>query len=381
MNTLSLVKKSDTSYKLVIPQEVESKIRFICQKVWNTEWSGTLFFTYEGSFEDNNLTIRCQDIYVMDIGTQAYTEFDMNPDVISYMTDNPELLDCQMGLIHSHNNMATFFSGTDQQTLKEEGTDRNNFVSLIVNNGGTYTAAITRKIKHKKTIESISYEFFGEGERKDTIDYSNDTEIIEWFPLTIVKENNSFNFEDIETRLAEIRKNKSAVVLNNPVTNSNANFAKPDMSNEVIKIQKAQKTFFDDDPAFNEENSKIPYGSITFDKQKIKALLMQIVTGSVIMSANSKIDIVSWVKSSMPSLYEKRFGKDTGDMSNFKVWAETYAEYLIWSVSDGNLLNQGFYETEIGAICAHDLVEELSKLPQNDYIKGYIDALKLYIEV
>ena len=36
----------------------------------------------------------------MDIGSQAYTEFDMSPDVIAYMTDHPELLDCQMGLIH-----------------------------------------------------------------------------------------------------------------------------------------------------------------------------------------------------------------------------------------------------------------------------------------
>ena len=36
----------------------------------------------------------------MDLGTQAYTEFDMNPDVIAYMTAHSELLDCQMGLIH-----------------------------------------------------------------------------------------------------------------------------------------------------------------------------------------------------------------------------------------------------------------------------------------
>ena len=102
-----LVQKLGTyNYKLFIPTKVEQKIRFICQKIWNTEWSGALFFTYEGSFEDNNLVIKCEDIYVMDIGTQAYTEFDMNPDVIAYMTEHPELLDCQMGLIHSHNNMA-----------------------------------------------------------------------------------------------------------------------------------------------------------------------------------------------------------------------------------------------------------------------------------
>ena len=70
----------------------------------------------------------------------------MSPDVVSYMANNSELLDCQMGLIHSHNNMSTFFSGTDIRTLEEEGLDRNHFVSLIVNNQGSYTAAITRKL-------------------------------------------------------------------------------------------------------------------------------------------------------------------------------------------------------------------------------------------
>lgn len=108
--TIRLVQKSGTyNYKLVIPAEVERKIRFACQKVWSTEWSGTLFFTHEGSFENNDLVIRCVDIYIMDIGTASYTEFDMNPDVISYMCENPELLDCQMGLIHSHNNMSKKF--------------------------------------------------------------------------------------------------------------------------------------------------------------------------------------------------------------------------------------------------------------------------------
>lgn len=107
---INLVQKSGTyNYKIIIPTEVERKIRYACQKVWNTEWSGTLFFTHEGSFENNDLTIKCVDIYIMDIGTQTYTEFDMNPDVIAYMCDKPELLDCQLGLIHSHNNMSKEF--------------------------------------------------------------------------------------------------------------------------------------------------------------------------------------------------------------------------------------------------------------------------------
>lgn len=49
---VKLVQKSGTyNYKLVIPIEVEKKIRFTCQKVWSTEWSGTLFFTHEGSLK------------------------------------------------------------------------------------------------------------------------------------------------------------------------------------------------------------------------------------------------------------------------------------------------------------------------------------------
>lgn len=105
LQTLPLVKKSAV-YKMIIPQKVETAIRNICNKVWDTEWSGTLFYKYTGSFETNDLVITCEDIYVMDIGSAAYTEFDMSPEVIGYAAENPELLDCQFGLIHSHNNMA-----------------------------------------------------------------------------------------------------------------------------------------------------------------------------------------------------------------------------------------------------------------------------------
>ena len=101
VNMVNLEQKSSTyNYKLIIPVEVEKKIRFTCQEVWNTEWSGILFFTYQGSFETNDLTIICKDIYVMDIGSTGYTTFSMNADVVAYMTENPELLDCQIGLIH-----------------------------------------------------------------------------------------------------------------------------------------------------------------------------------------------------------------------------------------------------------------------------------------
>lgn len=387
---ISLVQKSGTyNYKLIIPAEVERKIRFTCQKVWNTEWSGTLFFTYEGSFENNDLVIRCVDIYIMDIGTQAYTEFDMNPDVISYMCENPELLDCQMGLIHSHNNMSTFFSGTDTATLKEEGRDRNNFVSLIVNNAGSYTAAITRRIKSKQVMESVFYEFFGDGEKQDTKEYVSDADEIEWFYLKIEKEGENYSFPDMEARLEEIKQAKAEkakkaqtpayssgykpVIANSYDTKAgSANLVKK----EADKPKVSQLTLFDN--VNDDDNYSLPYGQVSFDKVTLKSLVLQLITGSIIISNDSKIDITKWVKS-MPALYEKRFGKGEEGMKNFKMWADTYAEYLTWYVTDEKLEELGFDETEICAICAHDMIEELTKLPKNDYIKGYIDALQKYL--
>lgn len=390
---ISLVQKSGTyNYKLIIPAEVERKIRFACQKVWSTEWSGTLFFTHEGSFENNDLIIRCVDIYIMDIGTQAYTEFDMNPDVIAYMCENPELLDCQMGLIHSHNNMSTFFSGTDTATLKEEGRDRNNFVSLIVNNAGSYTAAITRRIKSKQVKESVSYEFFGDGEKHDTKEYVSDADEIEWFYLKIEKEDENYSFPDMAARLEEIKQAKAEKVkkAQTPVYQgsyksviANSYGTKTDPANLVKKETKrpkvVQTSLFDDvDDLPFEVGYDIPYGQVTFDKVTLKSLVLQLITGSIIISNDSKIDITKWAKS-MPALYEKRFGKGKEGMKNFKMWADTYAEYLTWYVTDEKLEELGFDETEICAICAHDMIEELTKLPENDYIKGYIDALQKYL--
>lgn len=390
---ISLVQKSGTyNYKLIIPAEVERKIRFACQKVWSTEWSGTLFFTHEGSFENNDLVIKCVDIYIMDIGTQAYTEFDMNPDVIAYMCENPELLDCQMGLIHSHNNMSTFFSGTDTATLKEEGRDRNNFVSLIVNNAGTYTAAITRRVKSKQVKESVSYEFFGDGEKHDTKEYVSDADEIEWFYLKIEKEGENYSFPDMAARLEEIKQAKAerAKKVQSPVyqggykpviANSYGTKAGPAnlVKKEADKAKVTQPTLFDnaDDLPF-EEGYDIPYGHVSFDKVTLKSLVLQLITGSIIISNDSKIDITKWAKS-MPTLYEKRFGKGKVGMDNFKIWAETYTEYLTWYITDEKLEELGFDETEICAICAHDMIEELTKLPENDYIKGYIDALQKYL--
>ena len=289
-------------------------------------------------------------------------------------------------------NIMTFFSGTDTATLKEEGRDRNNFVSLIVNNAGSYTAAITRRIKSKQVMESVSYEVFGDGEKQDTKKYVSDADEIEWFYLKIEKEGENYSFPDMAARLEEIKQAKAEKAKKAQVPAYSSDY-KPVIANsygtkagpanlvnkEDSKPKAAQPTLFDnvDDLSFD-DNYSLLYGQVTLDKVTLKSLVLQLITGSIIISNDSKIDITKWAKS-MPALYEKRFGKGEEGMENFKMWADTYTEYLTWYVTDEKLEELGFDETEICAICAHDMIEELTKLPENDYIKGYIDALQKYL--
>ena len=358
------------NYQLIIPIEVERKIRFACQRVWNTEWSGVLFFNYEGSFENDDLKIICKDIYIMDIGSQTYTEFDMNPDVISYMTDNIELLECQLGLIHSHASMSTFFSGTDQATLLDEGIDRNNFVSLIVNNAGNYTAAITRKVTSKEVHETSVYEFFGEGEKEDSKNYIVNKEEIEWFYLKVIKENDEFSFPDMDSRFEEIKKSKEAKA---KLTTAN-NF--PMQSFSSVNKQPAV-------PNKVEVQKELPFEEVAdlsnykFNKETIKTLLLQCITGSVVLSSESRLDPVKWC-STMVKMYENRFGKGVEGLKFFTLWADTYTEFLTWYAEDDKLYQEGLTEDEVQAVCAYNLIEELEKLPQNIYIKRYIEALQKY---
>ena len=289
-------------------------------------------------------------------------------------------------------NIMTFFSGTDTATLKEEGRDRNNFVSLIVNNAGSYTAAITRRIKSKQVKESVSYEFFGDGEKQDTKEYVSDADEIEWFYLKIEKEGENYSFPDMAARLEEIKQAKAekAKKAQTPVyqggykpviANSYGTEAGPAnlVKKEANKSEILQPSLFDNvNNSPFEEGYEIPYGQVTFDKVTLKSLVLQLITGSIIISNDSKIDITKWAKS-MSVLYERRFGKGKEGMKNFKMWADTYTEYLTWCVTDEKLEELGFDETDICAICAHDMIEELTKLPENDYIKGYIDALQKYL--
>lgn len=385
---IQIVKKS-TYYNMVVTEKVENKIRYICQQLPTVEWSGVLFYTTQGSFKDNNLKVICQDIYLMDVGSAAYTEFNMSPEVISYMTENPELLDYQSGLIHSHNQMATFFSGTDVATLKEEGTDRNHFVSLIVNNEGTYTAAITRKISITRNVdEEIQYDSFNGEKVTENSSYVEEDSEFEYFPLKITIEGEKEENKILKARLEEIKNNKIKTSIkispnskqlsipynppySHPYTN---NYQSNSKLNPYSRVETSDQTYSIDADDF----TNIDYNKVKLSDKLLKELTLQIITGSILIPNSSKINMFEWSKN-MTALFQRRFGEDNYGFKIFDTWAENHIEFICWHTEVEELVMAGYTDDQMASIIAKNLIGELKKLSTNIYINKFINILQKYI--
>ncbi len=374
-----LIKQSST-YKLKVPAKVEEKIRYLLRKFPSTEWSGVLFTTHEGTFEGNDLVITCQDIYPMDLGNATFTQFQMNEDVAAYMANNIELFDCDLQLIHSHHTMSTFFSGTDVNTLREEGNERNCFVSLIVNNAGVYNAAITRKVqtKHEVTIKQLgkSYEFFGEGEKQVSSEESQtvkvvDKETIEYFMLDVEREvvNNPLDY--LDARFEEIAKKKNTVSVS-PFNKSTSISHTPQTS--ITTLPKEQ-SLFDEKTMKEMEVDK----SLTWlpNQDLIHLAVVRIITASLITSPT--IDIKQWSFRHMNRIYKDLFPDD--------ISFDSYAEFII----DFFLNYCWLHDADIPAEILEDeegvkrelssaMLDEFESLEiTNEYIESYKDILNRYI--
>lgn len=382
---LELVHQQST-YKMVIPQEVEKKIRLLCREIHNVEWSGVLFYKTSGSFEDKSLVITCVDLFQMDEGTGGYTEYDMSPDVMGYMVDHPELLDAGIyqGLIHSHNNMATFFSGTDTATLQSEGSDMNHFVSLIVNNAGKYTAGVTRKAKLKQTVnEEFTYPTWGDERVTGNRVFTVEKEYIQWFNLDIEIEGVSNDFEkEMLDRIKEIRSSKASkrateVVRSphyggypigqygNPVGRTVA--AGP-ANTAPVKREVKQATLFD-----GMDETMIDYDKFKLNDDIVDWVVKQTITCSVIIPNSSNIGIEKWARS-MDSLYKKRFT----DKKEFEAFAANFVDFVLNYTEDPEAA--AFLDpTEMAAVLAYQVREKLSTLPKNEWLDAWIELYDDYI--
>lgn len=385
-----LIKKSAT-YKLIVPSKVEEKIRYLQRKYPSTEWSGVLFTTHTGTFEDNNLVITCHDIYPMDVGTSTFTDYNMDETVAGYIADNIDLFGCDLQLLHSHNNFACFFSGTDLNTLREEGNERNCFVSLIVNNTGPYCAAITRKVKREQKVITTdlgsSYEFFGEGIKQLDASETNTTavikdEVIEYYMLDVERETVDNPLEYLDTRFEEIEKKKAeANRKSNPLWNVNPiwhNKISEDTSfvdwiKDMYSEPKVKEQYLFDDKTMKEMETT-PELAISGDA--IHKCVVQMLTCSLLIKVE-QFDEKSWIKHNMSAKYDELFAAP----GTFDSWAEFIVDYLITNFFDETLQEEDYYDWDaVQSLVAQSMYEELAAYKgANRYIDEYLDVIDRYM--
>ena len=378
----NILKKQDNTYKLIITPELEEKIRFLCARFPNNEYSGVLFYDYTGRFEDNSLVLTAKDFCLMDYGSATYTEFNKSAEICNYMIEH-DLLECQQGLMHSHDQMSTFFSGTDLGTLQEEGSDMNNFLSLIVNNAGQYTAAITRKVKHIPHVtETLEYEFFGDGTINLGTDEYDAVESyeIEYFFLDIEKPTVNIGYTDLFDRINEISKDKITNITSKnesfkTIHNPNANLIIPPTVQEPILEGKLPFEGLSKPKAEVDEEDFIDYDNIKFNNNQLNSITKQLLIGSPIFTPK---DLNEWVQK-MPTVFSKRFGEGQKGLENYRAFIGYFVEFLLSEAFDEDLAEEGYMEDYQMPICAYGVLQKLHTFKTNSFIEVIKDELERFI--
>ena len=106
------------------------------------------------------MEITVRGIYLFDIGSPGYTEFDVGSEIINVYDQFPEMMEnpdiWKYGKIHSHHEMKAYHSDTDVKDLHEQAPSHAFYVSLVVNFDETYDCEIAvlckeedRSLTHK----------------------------------------------------------------------------------------------------------------------------------------------------------------------------------------------------------------------------------------
>lgn len=143
---------------LILTNEILAQIFYLHSGVGNTEWSGILLYDVISGSPANpaDFVLKAKHIYLMDIGSTAYTSYSFGSEVVDLFDAIPDAMDMKIGQIHSHHTMSTSFSGTDTDELMENLDKHNYYLSLIVNMAGNYTAKVAF-LTTKKTKSLLSY--------------------------------------------------------------------------------------------------------------------------------------------------------------------------------------------------------------------------------
>lgn len=381
---------NQTNCKLIISSNLEKKISVCCRELPQNEWSGTLFYSIVSGKFGKDLVLKAEDFYLRDIGSHTYTEFDDDADAFNYQVEN-NLIDCIQGLIHSHCSFNTFFSGIDANTLDDLGHDMPHFLSLIVNNAGTYCAKITRRIP----VSNHYITFNGEEE-----EYEGNEVIIQSFPVSIEFEDGSL-INTLKSRLSELKKRTkndsfentlwdnqsynndfripdvSYSAFNNKVKDTSSNFNNNKTVNSLSTVKETSSIIAKEDNKnttnkkkgkeidenkSNNLSSKRLNSLTDFINKKMKAILY----GSFIFTIKKEFDEKDWCKNKMKESFESNFQ----DIHTINSFFTLYFDNLI------GLCLDKFPEIEDTSIIGDIVKNYLSKLPYNIYISSLEESLE-----
>lgn len=206
---------------LHIPKKVWQQVRYLCNKIYDVEWSGVLFYTPEGDFGKEGFKVTLDYIFPMHKGSATYTEFETDESIIDFLMNNIEYTQKVRGLIHSHGLLSVFFSSTDVSEIVDNSEAYNYYLSLIVNNKGDTCAKIAFRGKNsEETVRKVEYRDTYGDNREFTYTQKVEKEVVFIYNCDITIEEETFEDSLFTSRVDAIIKkaDEKRIILSNSKT-------------------------------------------------------------------------------------------------------------------------------------------------------------------
>ena len=217
-----------------------------------------------------------------------------------------------------------------------------------------------------------------------------DKEVIQYFMLDIEKEEVPNHLEWLDTRFDEIQKKKNeSKKIYTPTVNKSSwedginmdedfygwmhkkDTSKEEQPNLKVKNTPKELTVWDE-----ETMKELEAPMYVPDPTKIHAMVTKLVLCSLIMDPK-KTDLKQWIIRHMEKKYKELFTQAL----SFDNWSEFAIEYLFDEYTDPEAPTEFYLDsTELYALLAEAMIDELGEYPSNDYIEQYINVLNRYLE-
>lgn len=354
---------------------------FLCQTINDIEWSGVLFIKkVEGELENpETLKFEAIDMYLMDIGSHTYTEFEYGPELVNAYDENEELMGegVRTAMIHSHHNMPVYFSGTDVEELEDNTPeDVDMYLSLIVNNKFQWKCKIAvpgrRIVKNevKSLMRKLGSKLFNETfqmtEKEERILYTIETQVLlEKLGSTQAR------VEEVKKLKAERAAEKARVA--QVVAKNNTGGWQNTQSHNQQLIPYSR--FNEDWEDVQKERTPLQKMADLMDNTEEAEEIPQYLSKLLLLSPDSNIDFEEAF-----NLVEYRFDAPAFREKYLKAFRKEYPKVLeaVKKLTCGDIINDDDFELEATV----DLIDELSAWndPNRiEVISGIIKILDTFI--